>query len=251
MTKNDRELVGPATPPITARTANVSDDSKLDRLTGLVQALKGAPLMLHSKVEPGVSLTNVNVTDRANTVLPLDGPDVTVTLGGGRTFQLVLSLSVPLAFVAQTVKLCDPGARPEADHGLEHGDGDAPSRLQVTVADGSETVNATVAFGLHPELGGPETMVTVGVCGCTVQLWVSEPEPPVFVAVMTTVCGPDPRPLSDHGDEHGVPGAPSRLQVTVADGSETVNGTDADVDDDEPGPPFIVTTGATGSTVHV
>jgi hypothetical protein len=41
------------------------------------------------------------------------------------------------------------------------------------------------------------------------------------------------------------------VQVTVADGSETVNGTDADVADVEPGPPVTATTGAGGNTVQV
>jgi hypothetical protein len=149
------------------------------------------------------------------------------------------------------LRLWDPTARPEADQGLEHGVAGPPSRLHVTVAAGSETLNATVASGTQPELGGPEVTLTVGVAGKTVQLWLSVPVPPAFDASMTTVCTPGRRPDADHGLEHGVAAPPSRLHVTVAVGSETLNGTVAFVVDDDPGPPVTVTTGAGGKTVQL
>ncbi len=87
-TKNDRESTGPATPLMTARTANVCVDSRFNMLTGLVQALKAAPSMLHSNVEPGVSVTKLKVTIGPSTEAPLAGPDMIVAVGGARTVQL-------------------------------------------------------------------------------------------------------------------------------------------------------------------
>jgi hypothetical protein len=88
MAKNDRESTGPATPSMTARTAKVSVDSRLTKVAGFVQALNGAPSMLHSNVEPGVSVTKVNVTTGMSTVEPSAGPEVIVATGGGWMDQL-------------------------------------------------------------------------------------------------------------------------------------------------------------------
>jgi len=71
-------------------------------------------------------------------------------------------------------------------------------------------------------------------------------------ASITTVCAPGAKPVAVHGDEHGVADPPSRLHVTVAAGSDTVNDTDANVADvADAGPPVTATTGAGGNTVQL
>jgi hypothetical protein len=134
-------------------------------------------------------------------------------------------------------------------------DAEAPSRLQVTVASGSDTVKVTVASGGAADAGGPLSIVTVGAPTggeTTVQLKEPDPEPPALDASMTTVCGPSASAVALHGSEHDDAGAPSRLHVTDAPGSETVKETEAYVAVvDDAGPPVTVTTGAGGSTVQL
>jgi hypothetical protein len=184
------------------------------------------------------------------------GPDVMVTTGVlFWTVQLIESEPEPETFVATTTRLCPPGAKPVVDQGEMHAVAGAPSRLQVTVAEGSDTVKSTVASVAAVEAGGPLSIVTVGVPtggADTVQVTEADPEPPAFDALITTVCGPTASPVADQGDVHAAAGAPSRLHVTVAAGSETLNDTRANgavVED--AGPPVTVTTGAGGSTVQL
>jgi hypothetical protein len=77
---------------------------------------------------------------------------------------------VPPAFVAEIVNTCDPTASPVADHEPEHAAALPPSRLQVTAADGSSKVNATVALVAVDERAGPEITVTVGAGAVMPQL---------------------------------------------------------------------------------
>ena len=171
------------------------------------------------------------------------------------TVQLIESDPEPEPFVARTTRLCAPGASPVVDQGDVHADAGAPSRLQVTVAAGSDTVKSTVASVADVDAGGPLSIVTVGAPtgdAVTVQLTEAEPAPPAFDALIASVCAPSARPVADQGDEHADAGAPSRLHVTVAAGSVTVNDTRANVSVVvDAGPPVTVTTGAGGSTVQL
>jgi hypothetical protein len=72
---------------------------------------------------------------------------------------------VPPAFVAEIVNTCGPTANPVADHDPEQGAALPPSRLQVTVAAGSSTVNHTVAAVKVVDAAGPDVTNTVGAGG--------------------------------------------------------------------------------------
>ncbi len=214
---------------------------------GLVHATAAPPSRLHVVVAD--ESDTVNATVALVTWLELFGPDVMVTAGAEfSTVQLTEVDPVPETFVAKTTRLWAPGDSPDADHGLEHGEAGAPSRLHVTVAAGSDTVNDADAFFDDP---GPLVTATTGTPeggATTVQLYESDPEPPAFDAPITTVCAPSANPDAVQGLAHDVAAPPSRLHVTDAAGSDTVNDTDANVADvDAAGPPVTATTGATGT----
>ena len=168
------------------------------------------------------------------------------------TVQLTEFDPVPEPFVAKITRLWAPGASPDADQGDVQGTAGAPSRLQLTVAAGSDTVNDAEAAVDEP---GALVTVTTGIPGggaVTVQLKEADPEPPALDASITTECVPSTNPDAVHGEEHAVTGPPSRLHVSDAAGSDTVNDTDANVTDvDAAGPPVTVTTGAGGNTVQL
>jgi hypothetical protein len=149
----------------------------------------------------------------------------------------------------------EPGASPVVDHGEVQVDAGAPLRLQVIVASGSDTVKVTVASGAAVLAGGPLRMVTVGVPtggATTVHVAEAESVPPAFDALTSSVCGPRASPLAVHGEVQPVAGVPSRLHVTVANGSDTVNETEANVAVvDDAGPLVTLTTGAGGTTVQL
>jgi hypothetical protein len=184
------------------------------------------------------------------------GPDVIVMTGvSSTTTQWIESAPVPETFVAETSRVYVPGASPVVDHGDVQADAGAPLRLQVTVASGSDTAKLTVASGAAVDADGPLRIATVGVPtggAVTVQATEVESVPPAFAALMSNVCVPTASALADHGDEHPLAGAPSRLHVTVASGSDTVNETEANVAVvNGAGPPVTVRTGAGGRTVQL
>jgi hypothetical protein len=91
-------------------------------------------------------------------------------------------------------------------------------------------------------------IVTADAEFCTVQLTEFDPIPEPFVARITRLWAPGDSPDADQGDVQGDAGAPSRLHVTVAAGSDTVNEADANVAVvGDAGPPVTATTGATGA----
>jgi hypothetical protein len=69
---------------------------------------------------------------------------------------------VPPALVAEIVNTCDPRASPDAVQALAQAEAEPPSKLQVTVADGSSTENDTMAAVDAVDKAGPEITVTVG-----------------------------------------------------------------------------------------
>ena len=168
------------------------------------------------------------------------------------TVQLTEADPVPEPFVAKITRLWAPGDSPDADQGDVQGTAGAPSRLQVTVAAGSDTVNDAEA---SVDVPGPLVTVTTGTPGggaVTVQLKEADPEPPAFDASITTECAPSANPDAVHGLLQATAGPPSRLHVTDADGSDTVKDTAANVADvDAAGPPVTATTGAGGNTVQL
>jgi hypothetical protein len=128
-----------------------------------------------------------------------------------------------------------------------HGDPVAPSRLHVTVENGLETENVTVAEVDDVVEAGPLSIVTVGAGATTVQACVAELIPPALPAATTRVWGPSASPMADHGLPQVVAEPPSRLHVTVASGSETLKDTSASVAEvDAAGPPVTVTSGGAG-----
>jgi hypothetical protein len=120
------------------------------------------------------------------------------------------------------------------------------------VENGLETLKSTEADVEDVVDAGPLMMSTVGAGATTVQLCVADPKPPALPAATTRVCGPSGSPIDDQGLEQAVAGPLSRAQVTVADGSETLNDTSASVADvlDE-GPPVTLTFGAAGGGLGV
>jgi hypothetical protein len=161
-----------------------------------------------------------------------------------------VAVPVPPAFVAEIVNVCGPTEKLLPDQFPWQDVAGPPSKLQVTVADGSSTLQTTLPLFAFDEGGGPWVTVTIGAGGSgdvTDQLAVRVVVPPAFVAEIVNVCDPTASPVPDHEPEHAAALPASRLQVTVADGSSTVNETVAVVEVvDAAGAESTVTMGAGG-----